>query len=505
MKKRIICLLLGVIMLLSLTSCIVGQKYDYNMSEYIQLPPLAGSEIEVKLDEIQATIDSSILDLISGSSTPDKITAQEGDNVNMVISMKELYWIEGENGEKIDQAEVKDAQGNVIKPTNIFFTTDDATTDKIVESILIKELGKGNFHADIEKKFIKKKLGQETTEMYKLPEDLSSLQSALTAEQYAKIAPFAGKDCYITYKFVSRPVREGDIINVTYKGYYTDDAGNIKLDKDGKEEEFAGGSGTSYVYVGAHLFIEDFEKGVIGFEVDKEGQFKAKFPDDYHADDLKGKTVIFKATVKSIHPAQKYDLDFVKTYVNDKYASVEEYEQELIDATAFQKALDKLISGCTVLDYPRSEYKLIERQLEQIDNQFALQYGMEFDTYIKNYLGFDSREAYIKYTMQMEMAYYAYAQANGIEPTDGDIANARAVLIADYAEQYKSSSTTLTTEEATKLATSFVDDELEDYEIYQEALYTVVGNHLKTQYKIKKVDGTYVSVSKGGSLFEKAE
>lgn len=501
MKKRIICLLLAIFMVLTLSSCIVGQKYDYDMTKYIQLPTISGTEIKIELDQIQATIDSSILDIIAGATNPDKITALEGDDVKMVITIKELYWVDGPNGQKADQDEVKDENGNIIKPKNILYTTDDATTTA-VESILIKELGKGNFNSKIEEKFLKKKLGQEHTEMFVLPADLSSLKNVLSTEQYEKIAPFAGKDCYLTYKFVSRPVREGDIINVTYTGYYTDDAGNIKLDKDGKEETFSGGSGTSYVYVGAHLFIEDFEKGVIGFEVGEEGQFKATFPDDYHSEDLKGKTVIFKATVKSIHPATKYDLDFIKDNINDKYTSVEEYENELIDLAAFQQATNLLVTNSTVLKYPNKEFKLIERQLEQMDNQFALQYGIDFDTYIKSYLGFDSREAYIKYTMQMEMAYYAYAQANGLEPTEGNIATARAALIEEYKTQYMESAS-ITEAEALELATSFVDDELEEYEIYQEALYTIVGDHIKTQYKLTKVDPTYTSVSKGGSLFDK--
>ena len=86
MKKRIICLLLAIFMVLTLSSCIVGQKYDYDMTKYIQLPTISGTEIKIELDQIQATIDSSILDIIAGATNPDKITALEGDDVKMVIS-----------------------------------------------------------------------------------------------------------------------------------------------------------------------------------------------------------------------------------------------------------------------------------------------------------------------------------------------------------------------------------------------------------------------------------
>ncbi len=495
MKKRIICLALMLVMVLSLASCVIDQKYDYDMSDYVTIPDVAGKEIEVKLDYIQSSIDS---DIISASAvTSNRYTAKEGDNVKMVITIKELFW--SADG-KIDSS--KDSSGN----ENVLFTTDDPTTSGVVETILIENLGSGKFHSEIEQKFLKKKLAQEHTDTYKLPADLSPLQNMLTAEQYAKIAPYAGKDCYITYKFVSRPVREGDIVSVTYTGYHIDDAGNIKIGDDGKEVTFSGGSGTSNVYIGSRTFIEDFEKGLIGFEVGKEGQFKATFPSDYTAEDLKGKTVIFKATVKEIYTPVQYNLEYVKSTYGDKYASIEEFENDLKKTYASQELLSYLLENTIVLKYPKAEKKLITNQLKEMELDFATQYGIEFDTYLKTYLGFESREAYIEYTMKAEMAYYGYAQKVGIVPTDADIANARAALIANYQQQYLSSSSTITEAQALELATSFVDEQLTESDIYQEAIYTLVGDHLETQYVMKEIPTTYTSVTKGGSLFDpKAE
>lgn len=496
MKKKIICLALAIAMLFALTSCVVDKKYDYDMTKYIQIPSnIAGKEIEVELDYVQATIDSDII-----SAATDKYAALEGDTVKMVISIKELYWVD--ENKTIDQDELKDKDGNVIKPKNIIFSTDDAATSDVVETITITNLGSGKFHPELEQKFLKKKLGQEHTDKYVLPADLSSLKGVISDEAYAKLAPFAGKDCYFTYKFVSRQVREGDVANVTYEGFYTDESGNIKLDADGKEQKFDGGSGTSKVYIGSRTFIEDFEKGLVGMWVGEKGQFKATFPEDYGVDDLNGKTVIFKATVKELFIAPKYDLEFIKATYDGEYESVEAFEAELIKTYAAQKILDYLVTESIVLEYPKSEYKLIKKQLTNMELDFAAQYGIEFDTYLKNYLGFDSRDAYIKYTMKMEMAYFAYAQSVGIDPTEGDIANARAALIENYKQQYMSSSSKLTESEALSYATSFVDESLSESELHQEALYTLVGDHLETQYTLKKVPETYKSVSRGGSLFD---
>ena len=481
MKKRIICFALMLVMVLSLCSCVMHQKYDYDMTEYIQIPTIAGKEIEVELDQVQSTIDADII----SASLSNKYTSQEGDNVDLVVTFTELVYKDAEN--KMDQ------YGNVI------FSSDDSSTDGVKETINIPNLGSGFFHPEIEKKFLKKKIGQEQEEQYTLPTDLSAIEANFP-QAYNVLKEYAGKLVYLKYTFVSRPVVEGDIVSVTFTGYHIDENGNIKIGDDGKEVTFDGGSGTSNVYIGARTFIEDFEKGLVGFSVGKEGQIKATFPDDYHADELKGKTVIFKATVKDIYQAETYDLDFIKdTY--GEYESIEAFEKELTKTYAAQQLVDFLVSNSVVLDYPKKEYKLLKGQLEEMELSFLSQYGIEFDTYLKNYLGFDSREAYIKYTMQAEMAYFAYAQANNIMPTESDIANARLSLIAEYTQQYMNSNDKLTEAEATEYATSFVDEEMTEAEIHQEALYSVVGDHLLTQYVLKEIPATYTSVSKGGSLF----
>ena len=93
-----------------------------------------------------------------------------------------------------------------------------------------------------------------------------------------------------------------------------------------------------------------------------------------------------------------------------------------------------------------------------------------------------------------------------MEPTEADIATARAALIASYKDQYLSSSSKITEAQALELATSFVDEQLTESDIYQEAIYTLVGDHLQTQYVMKEIPATYTSVTKGGSLFDpKAE
>ena len=81
---------------------------------------------------------------------------------------------------------------------------------------------------------------------------------------------------------------EGDIVNIDYVGT-----------KDGVA--FDGGSANGYdLTLGSHSFIPGFEEGVIGMKPEEEKDLELTFPEDYHAEELKGAAVIFHVKVNSI-------------------------------------------------------------------------------------------------------------------------------------------------------------------------------------------------------------
>ena len=491
--KKILCIALVLVMLFSLSSCVIKQKYDYkDMGKYVTIPTVDGKEITVDLDMIQMTIDQDLASLAT-----DKVLALEGQDVEIVITFQE-YKILGtdESGNNVDQK------------GDIWYSSDNADTTDKKETIAIKNLGAGNFISTIETRLLKCKLGESTTENdYIIPtvEELANLQ-ANYPEIYAKLAPHAGKRVYLSYSFASRAVKEGDVVSVTYTGYEMDENGNI-LVKDGKDVTFEGGSGTSKVYIGSRTFIKDFEIGLIGATVNKEVKFKATFPEDYGEKDteaakLNGKTVIFKATVTAIYDAPEYNLEYIKENYGDKYESVEDFEKALIDSYASSQIVEVLVSGANVLQYPKKEYKLIKQQLNDAAASIVTQYNMTLEQYIKQAYGFESVDAYIYSVMKAEMAYYKYAQDNDLVVTDADIAKAKQDLIEAYKAQYLSSSSKITEDEALSYATEYVETGISHADLYQEALYVIVGDHLKTKYKVIEKPATYTSVTKGGSLFD---
>ena len=84
-----------------------------------------------------------------------------------------------------------------------------------------------------------------------------------------------------TWEEVQRKSKEGDRVIVDFTGTI-----------DG--EEFQGGSGTEIpVVLGQGQMLPDFEKGLKGIKAGDEKTIKVKFPKDYHAEDLAGKTAEF--------------------------------------------------------------------------------------------------------------------------------------------------------------------------------------------------------------------
>ncbi len=85
-----------------------------------------------------------------------------------------------------------------------------------------------------------------------------------------------------------RAAESGDTAILTYKGYLNDVA-------------FDGGSAENYSLVlGSGQFIPGFEDQVIGHSVGENFDIVVTFPEEYPADELKGKEVVFKATLNGL-------------------------------------------------------------------------------------------------------------------------------------------------------------------------------------------------------------
>ncbi len=109
----------------------------------------------------------------------------------------------------------------------------------------------------------------------------------------------------------------GDFATINFVGYI-----------DG--EKFEGGEAEDYrLELGSHTFIEGFEEGVVGMKKGEEKDINVTFPENYGAENLKGKPAVFKVTLNKVEKK-------ILPEINDKFVSdttefetVEEYKKSL--------------------------------------------------------------------------------------------------------------------------------------------------------------------------------
>ena len=147
-------------------------------------------------------------------------------------------------------------------------------------------------------------------------------------------------------------LENGDIAIIDYEGFL-----------DGVP--FEGGKGENYsLTIGSNTFIPGFEEQLIGMKQGEEKDINVTFPEDYHAEDLKGKPVVFKVKVNEIKEVKLPELD--KDFFDDlglegidSKESLEKQVEENIKANkemeAENKYLEELleeISKNTEIDIP---------------------------------------------------------------------------------------------------------------------------------------------------------
>ena len=91
------------------------------------------------------------------------------------------------------------------------------------------------------------------------------------------------------------------------------DSGDIAIiDFEGSVDgvPFEGGKAENYsLTIGSGMFIPGFEEQLIGLKAGDEKDVKVKFPEDYHAADLKGKDAVFKVKIHEVKEIKVPELD----------------------------------------------------------------------------------------------------------------------------------------------------------------------------------------------------
>jgi len=179
----------------------------------------------------------------------------------------------------------------------------------------------------------------------------------------------------------SGKVIDKDKLTLDFKGFVDDEA-------------FEGGEAKgASLTIGSNSFIPGFEEALIGKELGKADTINVKFPDDYHAEELKGKDAKFEVLITEIkrneYPkiddefakdVSEFDtLDELKKDIKEKLKKErQQQEKEDMQNLAIEEVV-KTIEADIPVEMIDSE---IERKLQQFEQNFQRQ-NMSLEMFLK--------------------------------------------------------------------------------------------------------------------------
>ena len=160
-------------------------------------------------------------------------------------------------------------------------------------------------------------------------------------------------------------------------------------------ELFEGGKAENYeLLIGSNQFIPGFEEQMIGMTLGEVKDLKVTFPENYQAENLKGKDAIFKVTLHEMKFKEFPDLtdEFVKELNKEGIEDVEALKADTL--ITLQKQLDESNKSFTIdfavseatknATFEMAEEMIIEEKNRLMDNSIAQakQYGLDLETYL---------------------------------------------------------------------------------------------------------------------------
>lgn len=220
-----------------------------------------------------------------------------------------------------------------------------------------------------------------------------------------------------------RAAQDGDVVVIDFEGFV-----------DG--EAFEGGKAENYnLKLGSGNFIPGFEEQIVGHNTDEEFTIDVNFPEDYQAEELKGKAAQFKIKLHEIKAKElpEVDDDFVKD-VSEK-ETLDEYKEELKETIAkrladeAEKDIDDQIANKLMEllegEIPEAMY---DNEASEMVREFEMRLraqGMDMKTYMQ-YMGIDVNALKGMYKEEAEkrvklrLALETVAKKENIEVTDAD-------------------------------------------------------------------------------------
>lgn len=174
-------------------------------------------------------------------------------------------------------------------------------------------------------------------------------------------------------------VKDGNIAVIDFEGFVDD-------------VPFEGGKGENYeLTVGSGTFIPGFEEQLIGTKTGESKDVSVNFPEEYHVEDLKGKSALFKVTVKEIKAKELPELDdeFSKDVsefdtLDELKADIRAKQEENNNAKAKKDFENEVVTKVVEASEIEIPEVMVDREVEYMvkDLDYRLKYqGMDIQKY----------------------------------------------------------------------------------------------------------------------------
>ena len=240
-----------------------------------------------------------------------------------------------------------------------------------------------------------------------------------------------------------RPAQNGDVVNIDFVGTVD----GVKFD-GGEAEKFD-------LTLCSGQFIPGFEEQVVGMNAGEKKDVSVKFPENYQAEELKGKDAVFAVTLNSIQGKELPEL--TDAFIKDATGSetIEEYKEktkERLQKQADKNSLDATensildaVSATAEAEIPDA---MIEREIDNLVQKFEYQLmyqGLKLQDYLdfikvplaefrKNY------EEQAKKNVLNQLVISQIIKEEKIEATDEEVEEKvaeQAASVDKSAEEYK--------------------------------------------------------------------
>lgn len=231
------------------------------------------------------------------------------------------------------------------------------------------------------------------------------------------------REKYVYYEKVNRAAKEGDQVTLNFDAYIS----------GGRVEGFSGDEFD--VIIGSGDFVIDgFEEAIVGL---KEGDARAvtglRVPEDFKIEEsFAGRAITFNVEVLNVaEPViPEYNDDLVKAVSKGEFATVDEYNQELLRMLEenavinryndkYNQILDKIVANTEVIkDLPAEYIETKTAAIQEELTRYTILYDMSEEEYLQRYYGVTTAEEYARNQIMLEFVFQEIIEKENLTVTE---------------------------------------------------------------------------------------